>query len=175
MMHRRHLLWFVLPALAMAQFPPRPSPNAVPRTGVWGGKEIQYTVTDGHAAVGDILIARVDRSGALPHGSTTLKLWTGGVIPYIFDAAFANRDRMLNAMKQWQDATGLQFVERTTQTNYIKLVSPAFDCNSFIGMQGGEQIVNLAAGCLDGAAPHELGHAIGLYHEQARLDRSLWI
>ena len=172
----RGLLWFVvLPTLAMAQFPPRPSPGAVLRTGVWGGKTIRYTVAGGHAAVGDILIARVDGSGALPRDSTTLKLWPGGIVPYVFDAAFVNRDRMLSAMKQWQDATDVQFVERTNQANYIKLVTPAFGCNSFVGMQGGEQIVNIAVGCYDGSAPHELGHAIGLYHEHARLDRSQWV
>ena len=174
-MHLRGLLWFLVPILAVAQFPPRPSPNAELRTGVWGGKTLRYIVANGYALSGDILIARLDGSGELPQASATSKLWTGGLIPYVFDAAFVNPDRVMTAMRQWQDATGLQFVQRTNQTNYIKLLSPAFGCNSFVGMQGAEQIVNIAPGCYDGSAPHELGHAIGLYHEHARLDRSQWV
>ena len=173
-MYLRGLLWFLVPLLAVAQFPPRPSPDAVIRTGTWGGKTIRYTVANGHALAGDILIAPLNSSGVLPQASTTSKLWTGGIIPYVFDAAFQKQDRVTTAMHQWQDATGLQFVQRTNQSNYLKLVSPGFGCNSFIGMQGGEQILNLAAGCYDGSALHELGHAIGLYHEHARLDRNQW-
>jgi uncharacterized protein (TIGR03437 family) len=164
-----------VPFLAVAQFPPRPSPDEAIHTGTWGGKTIRYTVANGHALAGDILIAPVDSSGGLREASTTSKLWTGGIIPYVFDAAFVNQDRVTTAMHQWQDATGLQFVQRTNQANYVKLVSPATGCNSFVGMQGGEQILNLAAGCFDGSALHELGHAIGLYHEHARLDRSQWV
>ena len=48
-MYLRGLLWFLAPILALAQFPPRPSPDAVLRTGVWDGKTIRYTVANGHA------------------------------------------------------------------------------------------------------------------------------
>jgi uncharacterized protein (TIGR03437 family) len=172
---RRGLLWLVVPALAVAQFPSHQSPDAMLRTGVWGGRTIRYVVSNGQALTGDIQLGLVDSLGGLRGASTTTKLWTGGIIPYVFDTAFTNRERVLTAIGQWQDTTGLQFVARTNQANYIKLVSPATGCNSYIGMQGGEQIVNLAAGCYDGSALHELGHAIGLFHEHSRLDRSQWV
>ncbi len=124
---------------------------------------------------GDIQLGRVDSAGALRDASSTTKLWTGGIIPYVFDAAFVKQDRMLAAIRQWQDNTGVQFVAPTNQANYVKFVSPATGCNSFVGMQGGEQILNIASGCYDGSALHELGHAIGLFHEHARLDRSQWV
>ncbi|XP_023232124.1 zinc metalloproteinase nas-13-like isoform X2 [Centruroides sculpturatus] len=49
-------------------------------------------------------------------------------------------------------------------------------CNSHIGKPGGRQILNLGSGCWNvGIILHELGHAIGLFHEHTRRDRDKYI
>ncbi|PRD34275.1 UNVERIFIED_CONTAM: Astacin-like metalloprotease toxin 2 [Trichonephila clavipes] len=49
-------------------------------------------------------------------------------------------------------------------------------CYSMIGRAGGRQDLSLGRGCeYIGVVIHELGHAIGLYHEHTRFDRDNWI
>ena len=82
-------------------------------------------------------------------------------------------------MAHWQDKTGFTFVERTASNeaqypNFIN-VKPAAGCFSNVGMLLGGQDIGLADGCSLGAAIHEIGHAIGLWHEQSREDRDQFI
>ena len=46
-------------------------------------------------------------------------------------------------------------------------------CWSFVGRQGGRQVLNLQrSGCVrPGTVEHEMLHALGTYHEQSRPDR----
>src|SRR5207244_10120856 len=82
-----------------------------------------------------------------------------------------------NSLAQRAAKTPLTFVPRTNQTNYLKFAraAAAFTCNSYVGMQGGEQPVNLGDSCTDFAVIHELGHAIGFWHEQSRNDRDQYV
>lgn len=52
-----------------------------------------------------------------------------------------------------------------------------FSCWSYFGKIGGRQAVGLVKnGCMDkGAIQHEMNHALGFIHEQARSDRDRFV
>ncbi|KAK8765140.1 hypothetical protein V5799_032251 [Amblyomma americanum] len=69
----------------------------------------------------------------------------------------------------------LRFVERTTEDDYI-FIDFSKGCSSFIGRQGGKQVLSLEKGCLAKATVmHELLHAAGFYHEHSRSDRDDYV
>ncbi|NBW83076.1 hypothetical protein EBR21_15105, partial [bacterium] len=117
----------------------------------------------------------LEESPADPNGPDVYNRWPGGIVHYRIDPALTNQQRVIDAIAHWESKTSLRFEVRTAlQTDYITF-RPGSGCSSSIGMTDGEQFINLAGGCSTGNAIHEIGHAIGMWHEHTRFDRDTFV
>ncbi len=100
--------------------------------------------------------------------------WPNNVVYYTIDSGLPKQYRVTDAIAHWEANTSLRFIRRTNQSNYVRFRKGS-GCSSSVGMVGGRQNINLADGCSTGSTIHEIGHAVGLWHEQSRADRGNWI
>jgi hypothetical protein len=105
--------------------------------------------------------------------------WPNCRMAYEIDPALPNRQRVTDAVAHWEANTAFRFPLRTAANagqfpNYVRFTD-AGGCWSMVGMQGGEQTISLGPGCSTGNTIHEIAHAVGLWHEQSREDRDLFV
>jgi Alpha-L-arabinofuranosidase B (ABFB) domain/Astacin (Peptidase family M12A) len=102
--------------------------------------------------------------------------WPNAVIPYEFDPAAtqATRNAFETAKRDYDAKTVIRFVPRTNQANYVRVIT-GDGCYSYVGTIGGRQDMSIGNGCSANAARHEMGHALGLAHEQVRQDRDRFV
>jgi hypothetical protein len=96
--------------------------------------------------------------------------WPNNTVYYAVDGGLSNQQRVVDAIKHWEAKTNLTFVKRSFEKNYIYFTTGS-GCASYVGMIGGRQNITLSSACSTGNTIHEIGHAIGLWHEQSRVDR----
>lgn len=154
---------------------------------------LYYAAVDGDAVFeGDIVLGSVAEIEAVSRQPHVVNLqpegiairgerfrWPDATIPYRIHPALPRQERVLDAIRHWEEKTPIRFLpldgDNLNQHADRVLFANRANCSSQIGRRGLEQVISLGDGCDLGNAMHEIAHAVGLWHEQSRSDRDLYI
>ncbi|KAF0290385.1 Blastula protease 10 [Amphibalanus amphitrite] len=123
---------------------------------------------------GDILLSkeqRLSRKGLLS------QTWTNGVVPFVITSSSSSESSViLAAIAHWEAVTCITFQQKPESYSggpHVRFIK-SDGCWSAMGMTNSSsgQLLSVGDGCQYlGVVAHEIGHAIGFFHEQSRGDR----
>lgn len=161
-----------------------------PKSGFIGSEKIEYIphsdgwiLVDGDKIIrskGELPTEPVPKELAQGVGVQSGNTWPNGVIPYQISSNLTNPQRVIDAINHWNslmDPTIVKLVPRNGQSDYVYFVPVASGCAATVGyyMGSGPHTVELSNDCGSGNVAHEIGHVVGLDHEQNRHDRDTWL
>jgi uncharacterized repeat protein (TIGR02543 family) len=155
--------------------------------GVYRGMPVTYAIKNGKAVFqGDIILesAGIDSVSVAYNQYLWPKVGSQYQIPYTIGSGSGNLTNLNTAISQFNSTfSNIQFVARSGQTDYVNFNFDPGDnsaqCEASVGRVGGEQQIGGSGGsfnpCAVGTILHEMGHTIGLWHEQSRADRNTYL
>ncbi len=110
----------------------------------------------------------------------TAPTWTSGNVYYSFsnNVSSVKQKAFLDGCAEWSTFANVHFIPRTSQANYVLVFEGAGleGGQSIVGMVGGQQFLQIGPTSWNHATIcHELGHTLGLVHEQSRSDRDSYV
>lgn len=160
------------------------------RRGLYRGMPVTYTVKNGKAIFqGDIVpegVDAIDPQRPLPSFGIDYwrylwpKVGNQFQIPYVIGSGSGDLTNLNAAITQFNNTIpNIQFVSRGTQSDFVHfLFDPGItsgQCEATVGRAGGPQQVGGSATCTVATILHEMGHTVGLWHEQSRSDRNSYV